>query len=320
MDGNVILAAGALLIGLVVLVKAADVFVVAAEGIAVNRGWSPAVIGAVVVGFGTSLPELVTSAVAAFGGEAGLAIGNAAGSNVANLLLVLGVAAVVAPIRAAGRGAGWDVAFASVGGLLLVGVALSGRLGLVDGLVLLAALGTALWWQIRAGRTASLLVEVPDDADGPGERSWGSRALLGLIGVVVGAQLLVWGASGIATELGVPAIVIGSVLVAIGTSLPELATAIASARRGQADLLFGNLIGSNAFNAMGVVGTAAVVAAASGNEMPVDAAALAVVVAAAVVTIVIGAWLWRLRRVGRLAGALLVAVYAAAVPALVLTS
>jgi cation:H+ antiporter len=140
----VVLAVLALIVGLVVLMKAADVFVFAAEGIAVRRRWSPAVIGAVVVGFGTSLPELVTSAVAAFGGETELAIGNAAGSNVANLLLVLGVAAVVAPVKGAGRGPGRDVAIASTGGVLLAGLALSGDLGLVDGIALLTALGIAV--------------------------------------------------------------------------------------------------------------------------------------------------------------------------------
>ncbi len=315
---DVILALGALTVGLVVLVKAADAFVVAAESIAVHRRWSPAVIGAVVVGFGTSLPELVTSAVAAFGGEAELAIGNAAGSNVANLLLVLGVAAMVAPVRGTGRGPGRDVAVASAGGVLLVALALTGRLGPVAGSVLLAALGVAVWWQVRAGRSMPAVggLQASDLEVGAST----TRALLGLVGVVVGAQLLVWGASGIATGLGVPTIVIGSVLVAIGTSLPELATAIASARRGQTELLLGNLIGSNAFNAMGVVGVAALVAAARGDAMTVDVASLAVVVAAAVITTVVGVWLWRLPAVGRVAGALLVAVYLVAVPALVLAS
>lgn len=312
----VVWAVLALLVGLVVLVKAADVFVVAAEGIALLRRWSPAVIGAVVVGFGTSLPELVTSAVAALRGQPELAIGNAAGSNVANLLLVLGMAAVVAPLRGSGRGPGRDVAIASAGGVLLAGLALRGRLGLVDGLVLLAVLGGAVWWQILAGRSVPLEGEVR----GPGMGPLVARVLAGLVGVVVGAQLLVWGASTIASELGVPPIVIGSVLVAIGTSLPELATAIASARRGQTELLIGNLIGSNAFNAMGVVGVAAVLSAARGDAMVVDTPALGVVVAASLVTVAVGTWLWRRPRLGRLAGALLVAVYAASVPVLVLIS
>jgi cation:H+ antiporter len=310
------LALGALLVGLIVLVKAADLFVAAAEGIALHRHWSPAVIGAVVVGFGTSLPELVTSAVAAVRGEAELAIGNAAGSNVANLLLVLGVAALVAPIRGTGRGPGRDVAIASVGGALLAALALRGRLGLIDGVVLLGVLGATVWWQVLAGRSTPLEVEVR----GPGRGPLAARVLGGLIGVVVGAQLLVWGASTIATELGVPPIVVGSILVAVGTSLPELATAVASARRGQTELLIGNLIGSNAFNALGVVGVAAIVSAARGDAMVVTPPALAVVIAGAAVTAGVGGWLWRRPRMGRVAGGLLVAVYVAAVPALMLGS
>lgn len=356
---TVLAAVGALVVGLVVLVRAADVFVGAAEAVAVGLRWSPAVIGALVVGFGTSLPELVTSAAAAFAGEPDLAVGNAAGSNVANLLLILGVAALVAPLRGTGAGApGRDVTVAAGAGLLLLGLSLSGELGLADGVVLLAALLGASAWQIlsaRAGRSQgaedaelSRGAEVSRAAEGAGvaegvaasegvgavegagvAEGAAARPLTaplvgrltgGLVGVIVGAQLLVWGAIQLATGLGVPAIIIGSVLVAIGTSLPELATAIASARRGQTELLIGNLIGSNAFNALAVVGVAALVGAARSDVLAVDGAALAVVAAAGGVTAVIGVWLWRLPRVGRVAGGALVAAYVVAVPLLVAVS
>jgi cation:H+ antiporter len=308
---SVALAVGAVLLGLVLLVRAADAFVGAAEGIAVHLRWSPAVIGAVVVGFGTSLPELVTSAAAALDGAPALAIGNAAGSNVANLLLILGVAALLSPLRGGPRGAGRDVTIAVAAGVLLVGLASSGELGLVDGLVLVGTLAATTAWQVASGRTGR--VEVA--ARGP-VAPLAVRAFVGLVGVIVGARLLVSGATTVAVELGVPAIVIGSVLVAVGTSLPELATAVASARRGQTELLIGNLIGSNAFNALGVVGVAALIGAARDDVLVVDMPALAVVVAAGVVTLVVGTWLWRLPRVGRVAGAALVAVYAASVPLL----
>jgi cation:H+ antiporter len=308
---SVALAAGAILLGLVVLVRAADVFVCAAEGTAVHLRWSPAVIGAVVVGFGTSLPELVTSAAAALDGSPDLAIGNAAGSNVANLLLILGLAAVTAPLRGAGRGPARDVGIAVGAGALLVVLSLRGELGLVDGLVLSGALAATLAWQVVSQR--SQRVEVA--AGGP-VLPLAFRAVLGLVGVIVGARLLVWGATTVAVELGVPAIVIGSVLVAVGTSLPELATAVASARRGQTELLIGNLVGSNAFNALGVVGVAALIGAARDDVLVVDTPALAVVAAAGVVTMVVGVWLWRLPRVGRVAGAVLVAVYAGSIPLL----
>jgi cation:H+ antiporter len=305
----------AVIVGLVVLVKAADLFVGGAEGLAVHLRWSPAVIGAVVVGFGTSLPELVASAVAAFAGQPDLAIGNAAGSNIANLVLILGAAAVVAPLRGRGRGPGRDVAIAITGSLLLIGTAVDGRLGVLDGLLLLVTLLCAMGWQAVSGRTTA----VPLAARGP-IVPLGFRVVAGLVGVIVGAQALVWGATRIATELEVPAIVIGSVMVAIGTSLPELATAVASARRGQTELLIGNLIGSNAFNALGVVGVAALIGAARGQTLAVDGAALTVVVAAGAVTTVVGVWLWRRPHVNRIAGVLLVAAYAAAVPLLLAVS
>jgi cation:H+ antiporter len=308
---TVLLAIAGLVVGVLVLVKAADVFVAAAEGVAVHLRWSPAVVGAVVVGFGTSLPEMVTSAVAAFAGEPDLAIGNAAGSNVANLLLILGVAALVTPLRGVGRGPGRDIAVAGGAGVLLTVLALSGALGLLDGLLLVGALVATVTWQVASERSERMEVA----ATGPmSPLVW--RILVGLVGVIVGARLLVWGATVVAVELGVPTIVIGSVLVAIGTSLPELATAVASARRGQTELLLGNLVGSNTFNALGVVGLSALVGAARADALVVDRAAMAVVVAAGVVTLVVGVWLWRSPRVGRLAGGLLVASYVAAVPLL----
>ncbi len=312
---TILLATAALIAGLVILVKAADVFVGAAEGLALLLRWSPAVIGAVVVGFGTSLPELVTSAVAALDGQPDLAIGNAAGSNVANLLLILGVAVLVAPLRGTGTGPGRDIAIAAGSGLLLIVLASSGEFGLTDGILLLAVLAGAVAWQVASARGGSLEVPV-QAARGP----LLLRVVLGLGGVIVGARLLVWGATEIAVELGVPTIVIGSVLVAIGTSLPELATAVASARRGQSELLIGNLIGSNAFNALGVVGVAALVGVARDDVILVDRAAMAVVVAAGVVTAVLGALLWRRPRVGRVLGGVLVALYVASVPLLLAVS
>jgi cation:H+ antiporter len=302
----------ALLAGLGLLVVAADVFVGAAELVAVRRRWSPAVIGAVVVGFGTSLPELVTSVLAAFAGEADLAVGNAAGSNVANLLLILGLAALVAPLRAGAAPPRRDASIAATAGLVLLLVSLDGAIRALDAALLLAVILGLTLWQAAAGRAHP--TEVGVSVSGPVHLRL--RLLGGLVGVLVGAQLLVVGATRIAEQLGVPSIVVGAVLVAIGTSLPELATAIASARRGQTELLVGNLLGSNAFNALAVVGSAALVTAVRGADLEVAASARSVVVAATVTTLVVGGWLaWR-PQVGRWAGAALVAAYLAAVPAL----
>jgi cation:H+ antiporter len=315
-----VLAVAAVLVGLVVLVLAADRFVVGAEGLALRLRWPPAVIGAVVVGFGTSLPELTTSVIAALAGEPDLALGNAAGSNVANLLLVLGVAALVRPLAAprGPRREGRDTAIAVAAGLLLLALALDGLVGPLEGVVLLVALSAAVGWQVRAGSGQRLEV-APTLGSRPG-RALAVRLVLGLVGVIAGAQALVWGASVLATELGVPSIVIGSVLVAVGTSLPELATAVASARRGQADLLLGNLLGSNAFNALGVVGAAAVVGSLGGSPLQVAPSARLVVAAAAVVTLLVGGTLWWRGALGRLGAAILVACYGVSVPLLLAVS
>jgi cation:H+ antiporter len=312
-------AAAAVLVGLVVLVLAADAFVVGAEGLALRLRWPPVVIGAVVVGFGTSLPELTTSVLAALAGEPDLAIGNAAGSNVANLLLVLGVAALVRPLRApVWRREGRDTLIAVAAGFLLLGVALDGIIGGGQGLLLVAALAGGVAWQVRAG--AGQRLELAPAGTAAVRRTLGMRLAVGLVGVVAGAQALVWGASTLAVEMGVPSIVVGSVLVAVGTSLPELATAIASARRGQAELLLGNLLGSNAFNALGVVGAAAVAGALGGDTLEVASSAIAVVAAAAVVTVVVGGVVWWRGSVGRVVGTLLVLSYALSVPLLLAIS
>jgi cation:H+ antiporter len=312
-------AAAAVLVGLVVLVLAADAFVVGAEGLALRLRWPPVVIGAVVVGFGTSLPELTTSVLAALAGEPDLALGNAAGSNVANLLLVLGIAVLVRPLRTpTSRREGRDTLIAVGAGFLLLAVAADGVIGVGQGVLLMATLAAAVAWQVRAG--AGQRLEVAPAPTVAARRTLGVRLAVGLVGVIAGAQALVWGASTLATELGVPSIVIGSVLVAVGTSLPELATGVASARRGQADLLLGNLLGSNAFNALGVVGAAAVAGNLAGHPMEVASAALAVVAAAAVVTAAVGGIVWWRGAVGRVAATALVLLYAGSVPLLLAIS
>lgn len=311
------LATLAIVGGLGLLVIAAEEFVEGAEAVALRLGWSVTVIGAVVVGFGTSLPELVTSALAAWRGQPDLAIGNAAGSNVANLLLILGAAALVAPLRGTGPGPRRDGVIAGVGGLLLLAVSADGWVGTVEALLLVVALVAAVSWQIASARSEPTATEAPLPVP---QRFVALRVAGGLIGVLVGAQLLVAGATDLAEAVGVPPIVIGSVLVAVGTSLPELATAIASARKGQVELLLGNLLGSNAFNALMVVGASGIVASAQQDRLAVGAPAIAVVAAAATVTLVAGLVLGQRPRVSRLTGAALVVLHIASIPALLAMS
>jgi cation:H+ antiporter len=315
------LALAAVAVGLVVLVRSADTFVGGAEAFALRRSWSPAVIGAVVVGFGTSLPELVTSLLAALRGQPDLALGNAAGSNVANLTLILGVAALVSPIvgersQAPGR----DAVIAGGAGVVLLATAWDGRVAAAEGALLLAFLVGSLGWQVRTAASGSSLHEPRELPLPVPERRAGLRIAGGLVGVLVSAQLLVAGATDLAERADVPEIVVGSVLVAVGTSLPELATAVASARRGQVEILLGNLFGSNAFNALAVVGGAAMVGAARGDGFPVDTGAFAVVAAAAVVTGGAAVLLARRPVVNRPVAGVLVALHLASVPALLAIS
>jgi cation:H+ antiporter len=252
----------ALIVGLVLLTYAADVFVRGATQLSVSLQVSPIVIGAFVIGFGTSAPELVVSAFASLDGAQDIAIGNVVGSNTANLLLVLGVAAVIAtvPVGRDTTRRELPLAIAATVALFLVTI---GSIGLWQGVVLLVLAGLTFWLILRTGGDLGEEVEVvaadPDHRRASIIRSSGIT-LLGLVGTLVGAQLLVGGAERIASDLGVSQAVIGVTIVAIGTSLPELVTAIAASRRGVTDLVIGNVLGSNIFNSLLVAGVSGVLA------------------------------------------------------------
>ncbi|MCU0268298.1 MAG: calcium/sodium antiporter [Acidimicrobiales bacterium] len=256
-----VLAALASLAGLALLATLADQFVMGAARLAAVLRVSPVVVGAVVVGFGTSAPEAVVSALAASGGDLELAVGNVAGSNAANVSLVLGLAAVLVPLGVASGTLRREVPLAAGACAAFAALAWNG-LSRLDGLVLLTLLAVALAVVIRGGRSGEeeLSEEVDefvadDAAIRPGREA--GRVLLGLVGILAGAQLLVWGAETIAEELSVPPVVIGLTVVAIGTSLPELVTAVVAARRGEDELIVGNVVGSNLFNSLGVAAAAA---------------------------------------------------------------
>jgi cation:H+ antiporter len=226
---------------------------------------SPILIGALVVGMGTSAPEFLVSVVAAAGGGLDLATGNVIGSNVANLSLVLGATALVAPV------AGHIRTLQREGLLMLVGVALfaalawNGSLTRVDGIVLLAAMVAAAFILVRwarqdaeaAGTVSAELDEMTFDRGRPNARLETIVGLVALAATLGGAEMLVRGARLVAQELGLSEGFVGLTLVALGTSLPELATALAAARRREHDLVIGNLLGSNLFNSLAVAGGAA---------------------------------------------------------------
>lgn len=253
--------------GLVLLTIAADRLVVAAARLGKALGLSAILIGAVVVGLGTSLPEMLVSGIAAARpGGLDLALGNIVGSNVANLGLVLGVSVLLSPIHKPRLILKREGVLVLLGSLVLAVFAWNGALGAVEGTFLGAGLVAALGLMVFWGRRDAVRDPGVDDLVGDEEIKPAIEGLFGLASLgltLLGARLLVAGAEAVARELGVSEALIGLTLVAIGTSLPELATAVAAARRNENDLVVGNLLGSNLFNALGVGAVAGIVGGGS---------------------------------------------------------
>ncbi len=255
-------AAIEILVGLVLLTFAADKFVDGAVGIARVARISPVVVGAVIVGFGTSAPELLVSGIAASNGDLDLGVGNVVGSNVANLTLVLGAAAFIIPVLALRPLLVKEVPISLVSTLLFAFFTIGG-LAIWEGVTLLVVLAAMLTWTVMGSRQTEEQVAPASDDNAPvddAEEEDGSVAMnaviavVGLAGTVLGAQFLVTGATTVADEFGLTGGFVGFTLVALGTSLPELVTAIVAARKGQTDLIMGNLLGSNMFNSLAVGG------------------------------------------------------------------
>jgi len=262
----------ALLVGLGLLLGGGEILVRGATALARSLGISPLVIGLTVVAFGTSAPELAVNITATLRGQGSISFGNIVGSNIANIGLVLGIAALVRPLKVQPSVVTREIPIMLGATLLAVLLAsdqlLGGAAGLVsrlDGLVLLAGFAVFLYLTVRSAlrdRTDSFLDVATEEGKrlGP-ERVAQSVALTlgGLVGVVLGGQWTVTGAVGIATALGVSETIIGLTIVAIGTSLPELAASLIAVRHGQADLAVGNVVGSNVFNLLLVLGPTAMI-------------------------------------------------------------
>ncbi len=252
--------------GFVLLLGGAEILVRGSVAMAHRPGVPPLIIGMTVVALGTSAPELVVSLNAALAGSAALAIGNVVGSNVANILLILGVAGLVSPIAHRPNAHLHDGSILLAGSLLFTGLCFSlGIIGPGSGGVLLtfffAFLGHAYWRARGGGDSAVTHLDEVTELEGRQPSlglAWGLVGV-GLIGVVYGADILVEGSVEAARLLGVPEEIIGLTLIAIGTSLPELAASVMAAVRGHADMALGNVVGSNLFNVVGIVGTVAVV-------------------------------------------------------------
>lgn len=255
---------GAIIAGLVLLVWGADRFVHGAAASARNLGIAPLLIGLTIVAFATSAPEILVSVVAALRGEPTLAFGNAIGSNIVNIGLVLGITAMVRPIPLESATLRREMPALLAVTLLTVSLFLDSFLSRIDGIVMLTGLVIVMIWLARLGvRSApddpikmDYEAEIPDNVSMKSAVIW---LVIGLGVLLIGAQWLVTGSIGIAKELGVSEIVIGITIVALGTSLPELAVSLVSALKGEYGLAIGNIVGSNIFNLLAVIGIAATI-------------------------------------------------------------
>lgn len=255
-----VLSAGAILFGLVLLIKGGDWTIDSAVFIAERTGLSPLFIGATIISFGTSVPELFTSVNANISGFPGISLGNVLGSNIANILLVLGATAIVFQIEGSARALLKDLAMMLLATAIMVYGMYAGQFSFGLGLFMFAVLAAFVTYQYV---TNTLPIEDDsDDDDGAGIRTMPMAILLlfgGLVALAVGSEMLVTGAVVTGTILGVPEAIIGMTVVAFGTSLPELSTCIAAARKRSVGLILGNIIGSNTFNILSIIAITAMV-------------------------------------------------------------
>ena len=268
-----VLYLAAIIAGFVILVWSADKFVEGAASTAKHLGMPSLLIGILIVGFGTSAPEMVVSAIAAMEGNPALALGNALGSNIVNIALILGVTAIVAPITVNSKIVKKEIPL-----LLLIVLAsgyllLDNSLTLGEGIVLISGFFTLIAWSIVSafrGRGDTLEAEMDSELI---EHEMTLKVgiiwlVIGLLLLIASSRLLVWGAVGVAHEFGVSDLIIGLTIVALGTSLPELAASVIAARKGEHDIAIGNVVGSNMFNILAVIGIATIIAPMNG--IPVE--------------------------------------------------
>lgn len=288
------------LLGFLLLVKGADVFVDSASGVAKKLGVSPLVIGLTIVAFGTSLPELAVSVTAALSGSNEIAVGNVTGSNIFNLLVVAGVSAIIAPLTIDRFLIKRDwpasiLAAALLGVFLLFG----NNISRLEAVILLVIFAIMLFLQLRNAKSA----EEARQTDDRKPILLAVLLVLGIAGIILGGEFAVEGASGLARAIGWSESLIGLTIVAIGTSLPELVTSIVAARRGENEIAMGNVIGSNLFNILCILGISAFLS-------PITVAPAAVIDAAFLVVVSVVFWLVaRFAKIGKAAGTAMVLTY-----------
>ncbi len=254
----------AVVFGLVLLVWSADRFIEGSAITARHFGMPPLLIGMVIIGFGTSAPEMVVSALAASQGNPGLALGNAYGSNITNIALILGITAIISPIIVSSQVLRKELPILTIVTAIAAWQIWDGEITRLDAFVLLGILAALMSWTIWQGmkkKTDSLAGEVEQALE---VRTMPVRIaavwlVVGLVLLILSSRVLVWGAVEIAQGFGISDMIIGLTVVAIGTSLPELASSVIAARKGEHDIALGNIIGSNLFNTLAVVGVAGVI-------------------------------------------------------------
>ena len=251
---NIVIFGASLLFGFVLLIKGSEFFVDGAAGIAVRFGIPQMVIGLTIVAMGTSAPEAAVSITAAIGGNADITVGNIVGSNILNVLLILGIASVIVSIAVEKASIRYDIPYMIFCSVLLLFQGYDGKIGIVDGVVLWIAFLVYLFYlfmQARKRRDAEATI--------PCESIW--KLILfcvgGIVAILLGSRLAVYGATEMARLYGISERVIGLTIVALGTSLPELFTSVTAARKGNAEIAIGNIVGSNIFNILFIIGTTA---------------------------------------------------------------
>ncbi|MCL1050013.1 calcium/sodium antiporter [Shewanella abyssi] len=250
--------------GFVILTLGAESLVRGASKIALKLGLSPLIIGLTIVAFGTSAPELAVSIKSAVAGNSGIALGNVIGSNIANIGLILGITALIRPIKIESQMVKRDIPIMIAASVLFWGLLLDGGLSFTDGAILSALLISYLSYSYFTADK-----QVSDEDTGENRSQWLSIVfiIVGISMLVGGGILFVDGAVALAQSFGISEIIIGLTIVAIGTSMPELVTSIVAALKGQSDIAIGNVVGSNLFNILGILGVTAVIHPIIGNDI-----------------------------------------------------
>ena len=306
----------AIAVGLILLTYSADRFILGAASVARVLGAPPLLIGITIVGIGTSAPEVLVSLSASLSGAPSIAVGNAIGSNITNLALVLGITALMSPLAVASGILKRELPLVLLVSLLALFMCSDLVLSRAEGGILLAGFVGVLGWMISLARSGATddpmvaeLTEHQDDAQLPKAKAW-MWVAFGIVLLPASAQLLVWGASEIARTFGIPDLVIGLTIVALGTSLPELAASVASALRNEPEMALGNVLGSNLFNLLLVLGLPGLIAAPA-LDPEVLSRDLPMMLGLTVATLVM-AYGWRgPGRINRIEGLILLAAFVA---------